>query len=934
MPKTCLFQHVNQHIIPSTSPRIFVHTASTHDIHVAACMVAELDRRVLGIALKLSDTTGRVEAIALASGPYVYHIRVPSDSSIARYGALSDVLDGRFGVLCGYQMARIALHVHRDLGLECSGVELGDILPNSGLRLCAPAELVARRITPSASAREVNEVWFGAAANSVENTCLRAWLSTQIAERSVREVHDARIVCTRWLHAEHLAVLGRMVLNMELLEASKPTKMDNEFDAVEMADGQVVIQNSRYKTRVRASRRTEVVLDTKHGELVGRAVRVEGRQTSVHLLGGRFRGGVERVRVLGREEVSMSESVRDMFLLHVLREEIRLRDRPFIDMLWFAGSSGAGQTDEEEEEKVLGMKEFEGLNVSQCRVAAAMISKKEPLVIVQGPPGTGKTTTIAAAVAYWQSVNAPVWVVARSNVAVRNIARSLLSNNISGFKLLVSKEFYFEWHEEIYARLRNHLIRSNDLVLDPVVVERQMGSAQVVLCTLSMLSNIALDDARLFHLVPMERLVVDEASQIDTFEFMHIFHKFRHLRKVCLFGDPQQLPPFGQEKAPGIRSIFDFTHLKSSSFFLNVQYRMPTQLGHFISEHVYNSQIESEHWLKDTSCVAFVDVAAGHEEKCGTSHINKAEAEVIVDLVRHYYRDRDFCVITPYDAQRALIQRRLKAEQLPSDRVFNVDSFQGHEAAYVLISAVRTVNPGFLRSQTRMNVMLTRCEAGMVVVTRRSFVETQDTLLGKLARWWERKSEESGGKVWFEAREIRGGKERRLPGVDWRGAGRTEGVEGMIPEVEMKVEPPPTPAQRLQLRSPSSPSSSGSTRPCSSSNISIVWDPPDTVPACHHPAADSDRPHSEPEQPSRWLAAALRLHDFNVTPRYQRPEEPSQWLAAALSLQDAKPDRKSPTSMGRGGNEESAKENYGHCDDDERGMSKGYEDMDVDVDWD
>lgn len=49
----------------------------------------------------------------------------------------------------------------------------------------------------------------------------------------------------------------------------------------------------------------------------------------------------------------------------------------------------------------------------------------------------------------------------------------------------------------------------------------------------------------------------------------------------------------------------------------------------------------------------------------------------MVHLIRHYYRERDFCVITPYDAQRAAIQKRLKAERLPHDRVFNVDSFQG-----------------------------------------------------------------------------------------------------------------------------------------------------------------------------------------------------------------------------------------------------------------
>ena len=46
-------------------------------------------------------------------------------------------------------------------------------------------------------------------------------------------------------------------------------------------------------------------------------------------------------------------------------------------------------------------------------------------------------------------------------------------------------------------------------------------------------------------------------------------------------------------------------------------------------------------------------------------------------LVRDYYRYTNYCIITPYDAQRATIVKALEAESLPSDQVFNVDSFQG-----------------------------------------------------------------------------------------------------------------------------------------------------------------------------------------------------------------------------------------------------------------
>jgi hypothetical protein len=51
-------------------------------------------------------------------------------------------------------------------------------------------------------------------------------------------------------------------------------------------------------------------------------------------------------------------------------------------------------------------------------------------------------------------------------------------------------------------------------------MERTIGGSPVALCTLSMLSNPILDDRRLYELVPMERLIVDESSQIDVGEFM------------------------------------------------------------------------------------------------------------------------------------------------------------------------------------------------------------------------------------------------------------------------------------------------------------------------------------------------------------------------------------------------------------------------------
>ena len=67
--------------------------------------------------------------------------------------------------------------------------------------------------------------------------------------------------------------------------------------------------------------------------------------------------------------------------------------------------------------------------------------------------------------------------------------------------------------------------------------------------------------------------------------------------------------------------------------------------------------------------------------------------------------------------------------------MFNVDSFQGNEEDYIVVSVVRTSSPGFMTNKRRTNVMLSRCKKGMMILTRRGFLEgtTIKTLIGQFA---------------------------------------------------------------------------------------------------------------------------------------------------------------------------------------------------------
>jgi regulator of nonsense transcripts 1 len=68
--------------------------------------------------------------------------------------------------------------------------------------------------------------------------------------------------------------------------------------------------------------------------------------------------------------------------------------------------------------------------------------------LIHGPPGTGKTTVIAASVVSMMAATRgrTMWLIAQSNVAVKNIAEKLADVGFLNFKLLVSRQFHFEWY--------------------------------------------------------------------------------------------------------------------------------------------------------------------------------------------------------------------------------------------------------------------------------------------------------------------------------------------------------------------------------------------------------------------------------------------------------------------------------------------------------
>ncbi|EPQ54331.1 hypothetical protein GLOTRDRAFT_106780 [Gloeophyllum trabeum ATCC 11539] len=300
-----------------------------------------------------------------------------------------------------------------------------------------------------------------------------------------------------------------------------------------------------------------------------------------------------------------------------------------------------------------------------------------------------------------------IWLVAHSNVAVKNIAEKLAGCDFLDFRLIVSHEFHFDWHEHLYHKISSNIIPSDQLPKDIVDTERRLGGARVILCTLSMLSNESLQKAGFNRLVPVHTVIVDEASQIEVGDYLPLLHNHdKSLKKLVFIGDDKQL---------------------------------------------YQGRLRSEHSDRALSSCRFVDVSEGRETKTGNSWQNVSEAREAIRIAAICQaRGQAFRLITPYDAQRGLLEKLLKASGLPwQDKCFNVDSFQGNEEDNVIISCVRSQKIGFLSNLRRTNVMLSRCKRGMFVITSKQFLHgiASSSLMGKMAAEW-------GDEGWLSRRQI------------------------------------------------------------------------------------------------------------------------------------------------------------------------------------
>jgi regulator of nonsense transcripts 1 len=389
-----------------------------------------------------------------------------------------------------------------------------------------------------------------------------------------------------------------------------------------------------------------------------------------------------------------------------------------------------------------------------------------PFTLVQGPPGTGKTRMIAEIVVNLLRLQprSKILVCATSNTAVQNDVVALFRPVEALRKKLLwlgSANRDVEWSEKLspefrtlayiqmmsdsspegvrFAELRRRQHLRGGEAIEAFILRQQLeealcGQADVVCCTL----ETAARDCLTGQTFPT--VIMDEATQ--ALEPSALIPLIYGAERVVLVGDQCQLGPVvcnQNLEANGYgQSLFErLIKANVDSIMLDRQFRMHPEISAFPNAQFYNGRIQDGVTAKERlhrirECfpnpeipLSFID-HNGDELQIKNSYGNSLEAEIVVRVVCRLLKagipPSHIGIITPYRGQVKLIDKDLRHE--PSDypglKIATVDSFQGNECDYIIMSTVRSGGTiGFVKDTRRMNVSLTRARYGLVIVGHR-----------------------------------------------------------------------------------------------------------------------------------------------------------------------------------------------------------------------
>ncbi|XP_017077819.1 putative helicase MOV-10 [Drosophila eugracilis] len=396
--------------------------------------------------------------------------------------------------------------------------------------------------------------------------------------------------------------------------------------------------------------------------------------------------------------------------------------------------------------------------------------------ILFGPPGTGKTTTIVEAILQLrlQQPRSRILVTAGSNSACDTIALKLCEYIHSNERLrehFAKQEQPKPDHQLI--RVFSRSVHQKGLKSVPALLLKnsncskniyehfgvshilKYGITVATLCTVGRLVTDKLGEHNFFS-----HIFIDEAGASTEPEALIgiIGIKQKSDCHVILSGDHKQLgaviksnraASLGLSKSLMERLLgLDCYKMDENGNYdrtlqtrLRRNYRSHPQIVRLFNDLYYNGELISEAPAADVNLAANwsllpnpnfpIIFQATHgvtqREQTSTSSYNHLEAQVLCWYVKRLINDglgkrrkvsqEDIGIVAPYTAQGNLITKLLQKQGHRNVEVGSVETYQGREKPIILASLVKSfANMGFMRNPRRVNVLLSRAKALLILV--------------------------------------------------------------------------------------------------------------------------------------------------------------------------------------------------------------------------
>ncbi|KAM3671943.1 5'-3' DNA helicase ZGRF1 [Ammospiza maritima maritima] len=390
-----------------------------------------------------------------------------------------------------------------------------------------------------------------------------------------------------------------------------------------------------------------------------------------------------------------------------------------------------------------------------------------PITIIRGVFGAGKSYLLSVVILFLvqlfesseatEGPRATPWkllIASSTNVAVDRILLGLLELGFEDFirvgsvrkitKAILPHSLHAgsgnenEQLKELLALLKEDLTPAEKMYVRKSIEQHKLGTNKTILQQVKVVGvTCAACPFPCLKALRFPVVVLDECSQMTEPASLLPIARFQ-CEKLVLVGDPKQLPPTiqGSESVheQGLeQTLFDRLCLMGHKpIVLRTQYRCHPALSAIANELFYSghlidgiSQGDRAPLLEWLPTLCFYSVHGMEQIERDNSFYNMAEAHFTVKLIQSLIASgiegADIGVITLYKSQMYKIQNLLsgvhsEAFEVKPVQVSTVDAFQGAEREIIVLSCVRTRHFGFIDSERRMNVALTRAKRHLLIV--------------------------------------------------------------------------------------------------------------------------------------------------------------------------------------------------------------------------